>query len=64
MDLLPLIFSIILSWNPHSKNLIKSQIYLGTTDEKKNYKVHTIKILLDGDDSTSITSKDIVLCSR
>ena len=46
-DLSPIPFGTILSLNPCSKISTKSQINPGTTDENKNSKVRTIKILLD-----------------
>ena len=53
-DLSPITFSMILSLNPCGKNLTNSQIIPVTTDENKESKVHTIKILLDSGESVAI----------
>ena len=47
-----------LSSNPRGKKLTNSQINLGTSDENKNSKVCTIKLLLDSGASASIVRKD------
>ena len=57
---MPVTFGMILSPNPRGKNSINSQINPGTMDEDKNYKVRTIKILLDSDTSASIFRKDVL----
>ena len=57
-DLSSTIFGIILSPNPHGKNLTKSKINSGTTYGNKNSKVRTIKILLDS--SASFVCKDVL----
>ena len=46
-----LIYSIILSPNPSSKNPTNSQISQRTTDENKTSKLSTITILLDSSDN-------------
>ena len=47
-------FGVILPLNPCCEKSTNSQIYPGTSDENKNSKVHTIKILLDSGANTSI----------
>ena len=51
---------MILSPNPRSKNSINSRINQGTTDENKNSKVRTIKILLDSSASASNVRKHVL----
>ena len=59
-DLLPITFGVILPPKLRSKNSRNSQNNLGTLDENKNSKVHTIKILLDCGTSESIVRKDVL----
>ena len=59
MDYSPKTFGLIFTLNLRGKNLKNSQIYPGTKDENKNYKVRTIKILLDSGASASTIRKDI-----
>ena len=59
-DLLPMTFGGILPPNPCGKNSTNSQKNPGTTDDNKNSKVHTIKILLDSGASASIVRKDVL----
>ena len=53
-DLSPITFGIILPPNQSGKNSTNAQNNMGTTDENKNSKVRTIKILLDSGASASI----------
>ena len=46
------------------KNLTNNHMNLGTTDENKNSKVHTIKILLDSGDISSIVCKGVLYKSH
>ena len=62
-DLSPITFGIILPPKLHGKISTNSQINPTTSDENKNSKVRTIKILLDSSASASIKRKDI-LCER
>ena len=62
-DLSPITFGVILPPKPHGKNSTNSQNNPGNLDENNNFKVHTIKILLDSGDSASTECKDI-LCKR
>ena len=59
-DLSPKTFDIILPPNPRGKNSTNSQINPGTSDENKNSKVYTIKILLDTSTIASIVHKDVL----
>ena len=59
----PITFGVILPLNSRGKISANSQINLGTSDEKINSKVHTLKILLDSGASASFVRKD-VLCKR
>ena len=59
-ELSPITFGAILSSNPRGKTFTNSQISPQTMDENKNYKVFTIKILLDSGASTSIICKDVL----
>ena len=59
-DLLPITFGVILPPNSRDKNPTKSKINPGTTDNFKNSKVHSIKILLDSGASASILRKDVL----
>ena len=54
----PLTFGMIVTTNIRGQDLTKSQINWGTTDENKNSKIFTIKILLDDSTSTSIICED------
>ena len=58
-DLLPITFSLILPLNLRNK-IKKSQSNPGTLDENWNFKVHTIKILLDSGASVLIVCKDVM----
>ena len=60
MDLSPITFGVILSPKLRGKNSTNSQINPGTTDENKNSKVRTIKILLDSGACASIVCKDVL----
>ena len=60
MGLLPITFGVFLPPNPRDKSFTNSQIYLGSSDESKNTKVHTIKILLHSNASASILRKDVL----
>ena len=57
---MPITFGIILPPNPLSKNPTISKINQETSDENKNSKVRTIKILLDSGASASIVRKDVL----
>ena len=46
-DLSPITFGVILPQNPRGKNSTNSQINPATSDDNRNSKVCTIKILLD-----------------
>ena len=59
-DLLSIIFVVFLPPKLRCKNSTDSQISLVTSDESRNSKVHTIKILLDSGASTSIVHKDVL----
>ena len=59
-DLSPITFGIISSPKPRGKNSTNSQINPGSSDENKNSKVRTIKILLDSGASASIVRKDVL----
>ena len=59
MELLPITFGVILPLNPRRKISIDSQINKGTSDENKNSKVRTIKIVLDSGARALIVRKDI-----
>ena len=63
-DLSLIMFSVILSPNPRGKYSINSQISLGPLDENNNFKVCTIKILLDSGASSSIVHKDVLYKSH
>ena len=56
MLLSPMTFGIIVSPTPHGN----SQINPKTTNESKNSKVCTIKLLLDSSASASIVCKDVI----
>ena len=51
---------MILSPNSRGKKSTNSQINPGTSDENKNSKLRTIKILLDSGASASIVRKDVL----
>ena len=57
---MPITFSVILPPNPRGKISTNSQINPGTSDENKNSKVCTIKIILDSGASASIVRKDVL----
>ena len=59
-DLSPISLGTILSPNPCGKISTNSQLNPGTTDEDKNSKERTIKILLDSGASESIVSKNFL----
>ena len=59
-DLSPITFGVILPPNPYGINSIISQIILGNSDENKNSKGCTIKILLDCDANSPIVRKDLL----
>ena len=59
-DLSPITFGVILPPKLLSKISTNSQINPGTSDENKNYKVCTIKILLDSGANASIVRKDVL----
>ena len=53
-------FGVILSPKLRGKNSTNSQINPATSNENKNSKVSTIKILLDSGASASIVGKDVL----
>ena len=53
-----LLFGVNLPPNPRSKKSTNSQINPGTSDENRNSKVRTIKIILDSGASALIICKD------
>ena len=59
-DLLPITFGIISSPNPRGKKSANSQINPATTDENKNSKVCTLKLLLDSGASSSVVRRDVI----
>ena len=56
MDLSPITFGVILPLNPLGKISTNSQKKPVTLDENRNFKVYTIKILLDSSASASIVT--------
>ena len=59
-DLSPVSLGVILPPKLHGKILTNSQNNPVTSDKNKNFKVHTIKILLDIGASASIVCKDVL----
>ena len=57
-DLSPITFGVILPPKLCGKISTNSQINLATSDENRNSKVRTIKILLDSSANASIVRKD------
>ena len=56
---MPITFGVILPPNLRGKNLTNSQNNPGATDENKNSKLSTYKILLDSGANASIVRKDV-----
>ena len=56
----PITFNVILLPKPRGKNSTNSQIHPGTLNEIKNFRVSTIKILLDKGTIASIVRKDVL----
>ena len=59
-NLLPITFVVILPPKLRGKISTNSQINPGTLDKNRNFKAHTIKILLDSGVSASIVHKDVL----
>ena len=59
-DLSLITFGVLLFANPRGKKSTNSQISLWTSDENRNSRVPTIKILLDSGANVSIICKDVL----